>query len=916
MDESKKTQILDLVKDAAEAPVSQEPVIPRKGPSMPESVVRSQINSGKGSEVTPTVDAKCGIKLVRKVIRQGIENAAAETFLASFDNLPPETAYRGGDIEFTFDDHAYKDRLITRNPELKNALMRMEKEQVSLPLASIMESKPELFLAPVNEKSSQDKDKKPALRFNPMDLAADMRNIKKVLSESFTEFQRERYSHLNEEGITDQQARRMALSVFMQKIPSVAASSARFQVMLQGSEEERDLAAAAIMEAWSSAFADYRAAIDNDISGLTTEQLQKIADGYRTEAADQFKKASAETSKFLMDYQNDLGFVFLAAFCPPLFFIAVIPLLLPFAKAAYTGRKAYAEERKISGIHRKIDERIEIATAATVSRGVVSDWIECNLKGVAPEFMRQINESDGDGYLDKLTERHVRIRDMVGSLFKNNFEKTFTVGSGEHQKYEGECRQISHMLEQEFGTPLMDVISDSLSSYKKVLKTITKKLPDETVDGNVSNKEIPVSERILGLLNSLAEPDENNTHGTSLFDIYKGYTLEDFGAMHTGSQGEDSMYKGEASALSLDQLTEFVKYKAADDLNKFQNAGYTCFRDDGVTPEAVDIDMRLRSMVSYDTLLARRDSHQAHAGLDFLDAAFGFEHLPELKEKAFWGELEKTEEFKTISADIGKEGMDLFKRLVISCGMAESYDAQLTNIRKNGDEFYNLPGTAVVHCYYRDAAKDITDLTSRIGEKNLSLFSEACRKTAEKNTLSAKEQEDNYLIEKNKMEERYVAVKSDMVAQRAFLNNIKKQQGEESDEYKKATEELVKTEKLAEDIKNEMFTWRAENRDIYLANEIAARTAQKYIEQIRQGTYREVNENKDREFSRIYSIDSKNVGPLLTEGQDDKLKKHVLDNYMPLSLAGNETSLTAANEAMALININSGRGDSGWDTER
>jgi len=37
---------------------------------------------------------------------------------------------------------------------------------------------------------------------------------------------------------------------------------------------------------------------------------------------------------------------------------------------------------------------------------------------------------------------------------------------------------------------------------------------------------------------------------------------------------------------------------------------------------------------------------------------------------------------------------------------------------------------------------------------------------------------------------------------------------------------------------------------------------------------------------------------------------------MPLSLAGNETSLTAANEAMALININSGRGDSGWDTER
>ncbi len=339
MDESKKTQIPDPMKDAAEAPVSQEPVIPRKGPSMPESVVRSQINSGKGSEVTPTVDAKCGIKtLVRKVIRQGIENAAAETFLASFDNLPPETAYRGGDIEFTFDDHAYKDRLIKRNPELKNALMQMEKEQVPLPLASIMESNPELFLAPVNEKSSQDKDKKPAFRFNPMDLAADMRNIKKVLSESFTEFQRERYSHLNEEGITDQQARRMAISVFMQKIPSVAASSARLQVMLQGSEEERDLAAAMIMEAWSSAFADYRISIDDDISGLTTEQLQKIADGYRTEAADQFKKASAETSKFLMDYQNDLGFVFLAAL-PSAFLHCCDPTPFAICKSSLHGQE-------------------------------------------------------------------------------------------------------------------------------------------------------------------------------------------------------------------------------------------------------------------------------------------------------------------------------------------------------------------------------------------------------------------------------------------------------------------------------------------------------------------------------------------------------------------------------------------------
>jgi len=130
----------------------------------------------------------------------------------------------------------------------------------------------------------------------------------------------------------------MAISVFMQKIPSVAASSARLQVMLQGSEEERDLAAAMIMEAWSSAFADYRISIDDDISGLTTEQLQKIADGYRTEAADQFKKASAETSKFLMDYQNDLGFVFLAAL-PSAFLHCCDPTPFAICKSSLHGQE-------------------------------------------------------------------------------------------------------------------------------------------------------------------------------------------------------------------------------------------------------------------------------------------------------------------------------------------------------------------------------------------------------------------------------------------------------------------------------------------------------------------------------------------------------------------------------------------------
>jgi len=66
----------------------------------------------------------------------------------------------------------------------------------------------------------------------------------------------------------------------------------------------------------------------------------------------------------------------------------------------------------------------------------------------------------------------------------------------------------------------------------------------------------------------------------------------------------------------------------------------------------------------------------------------------------------------------------------------------------------------------------------------------------------------------------------------------------------------------------------------------------------------------------MYSIDSKNIGPMLKDGNEAELKKHVLENYIPLALAGNETSLVAANEAMALINVNSGRGDSGWDTER
>lgn len=921
MNETQKQQILELMVDAKEATKTENAVppdiaaeiqsitkdigmqIPPKQPGDKDTAGTKAASAHRepqthsddskpNQENNKEEDIKCDIKLVRRKIRQDALGSHSEAFLTSFDTLPPGTVYKGGDIEFTFDDYTYKKALTDKNKGLKKMLKQLEEEKCSLPLASVLEKNPEL-LSP-----------KQKLRFDSKALADDARKIKQILSDAFIEFQRERYAHLKEEGVDDLEARKMALSVFMQKMPLVAASSARLQVMLQGSDEEKAIASAVIMEAWSTAFAEYRTEIDKDIDELSTEQLQKIADGHMKESKEQFKNARKGAGDMLMDYHNDLGFVFLGAFCPPLFFLAVLPLVLPFITAAVTKNKAYAAERKISGIHRKIDERIEIATAATVSRGVVSDWIKCNTEGMAPEFMRQINSKESDGYLNKLTERHIRIRDMISALFKNNFEKQITIDSHEHTMFASECGKIGKMLEDEFKKPLVEITSDSVTSYKKILRTITESLPSEeqkAKEKKEGKRKRTVSENILEVVKSVA--DNKDMDGMSVFDIYKGHTLDDFGSLRDSSEeNKDKVYKGEASALSTDQLAAFVKYKSAYDLNDFfKNNNHSFLTEDKVTIDAVDLDMRLRSMMSYDTAMSRRNSHKPKSGLDFLDAAFGFEHSENLKDKTFWSELEKTSEFDSIRKNLGENSLDLLKRLVIASAMAESYNTQLGSIGDNGDDFFKLPGTAPLYKYYQDAAKELEEIKGELGDVNFSLFDSACSKITDKSIADARGYDSAKQAEYDQLHERYMALVGYYGQIKKSATEIKNKHGEDNTEYMKKKNELDEIQKLKVQAGKETKKFQSENHDIYLANEITARTIQMYIEQIRNGAYKKKSEEVDREFNTIGIKDSRAAEAYF---EDEKgLKEYILKNYTPLSLAGNETSLTAAQEAMALITV-------------
>lgn len=780
-----------------------------------------------------------GMKIVQLRKIKGTEKR--EAVLTDFDALTPKQVYRGGNIEFMFEDRDLKEKLKKGLLGGLKAKLTEDIRSGTLPLADFIES--------VDPKDRAGREYLKQFQFSPKEIADDLRNIKEKLADSFTSFQKQRYEILASPETDDETARREALSSLIRQIPEIASSHARLQVMLQGTDREREYAAAALMEAWANAMAQYRAEIDEEIAKLTPDQLEKIADEMNKTYDAQFHKAKNDLSNIISNYQNDLGYVFMAAFCPPMLILAAAPVLIPFAKAEITKFSADSKRRKSQEQYRQIDERIEIAASITSAKGVVEDWIESSLNGTLPSFLRDLAGGTGSEYFKEIDRKNEGVKEVISPLLRASFEKKFEAGSPEETMFRSECTKAAALiakLDKECSYK-----PERGSSYTDNLKKINREME--------LDPEAPPTAKILQLVHAMSagtiEADGKiiQSAETSLFDVYRAYSSGELGSSATP---ENDIDKGSACALGREDMREFIRAKIASEGTMAAAGGLrkedTVLKEINNRSDLLDLDMQLRCMVSYDTMLTTRDSHKPKAGLDYLDAAFGFGHREDLKDDTFWGRVEKNSHFSDIKRKTGDDALENLQRLMIAGAMAESYAAQLGNIR--GSKMEKTYGTYLLYEYYQTAIHEIEELRGKLGEDNLRIFSSICAE-----------------------------ISSDASRSAGRFDPV---------EYERA--DAISAGDAGE--------YRQKNLDIHLAAEVAAITSAKHVSEIMGGMYEIEGEEEIVKASRKGSFEfwkgyraaaESNKGEISLDDTD------VLRSFTALSLAANETSLRPGVEGLA-----------------
>lgn len=824
----------------------------------------------------------CAIKIAQLV--EDIETGAENIVFNDIDKLPPKHAYKGGNVEFMFEDKTFTDKLAVyiKEHDIKLKIPPTAKHG-SLIYADLMELK--------ENQATLD-----TLQFKGTEIANDLRNIKKGLSEAFVTFQRDRFSALNEPGTDDTEACRRSLLNLTQKIPEIAGNHARLQVMLQGTELERDIASAAIMETWSTAMAQYRADIDADIDKLKPEQLEKIAENLRKKAEDKLYKASHSVENLVSDYQNDLGLIFLGSFCGPLFIIAVLPFVLPYLFALNDQSKADVAIAKSVEQYKQIDQKIEIAAALTSSRKVVEDWIQYSVAGNLPSLTKQLSDPQSD-YMKNSHKRFCEIRDIITPLEKANFTKEFEAGSPEEQAFKAECFNAASLINSIKSEKIPVDMSEEI--YLKALHRIDNIAKITKGDKNdVFNKSNNISEKILALVNGVSkETSQTNILGTSLFDSYKSTAVNDFGSGGVNIDPE----KGDNSSLTRKQMRMYIENKIKlniPDLSKnnkeLDGMMQNKILNDKISNNAVDIDMALRCMVSHDTTLTRRNPDSPKSGLDFLDAAFGFEHSTELAKDTFWGQLKEY--------NYSPEDIESFKRLLIASAMAESYKSQYIAIANNGIE--NTYGAYHVFDYYTLAVNDIEEMKEKLGENKIKDFADISEKiSSESATKPDYNKEEHSRLE---MEYKIAKQQSQLYKQEVdAFGNEKDIPADKTKEYETKFNEWKLREKEEERTKIDAGVYMAKHLGVHQATEITAITASKYAQiALDKNSYAldNIDIDKDTIRRRAYGalknfFNPSNINKTLesmkaVEGTGNEgMPPSMVNEFTALSLAGNQSLL-------------------------
>lgn len=527
----------------------------------------------------------------------------------------------------------------------------------------------------------------PRLFESPEQLYDDARTMCKQLSGAFFKFKQRTFrGMLGDETIHDAQMAalsEMCADISDSLIPEI---QTKLTAMMQsGNDQDRLIAQAVLVEVWTEAAAEFRAAFDAEIQKLSPDDLNKLADKRHDQAITGIDSAKKYTYEIFRDYNNALGMVFMASFCTPLAVIAMLPALLDIL---FAGINKYGEidaRRSVDDVARqrarKIDERSLMMAHIDASELLLERYLECAKNGDVNSFLTNVQsvlnfndqletqyKYDKDKSPTKKTINNLRnFNSYIASLYNaynsfaaENFEREVEAGTKDYglliAKFNTYSRAKDAATEQFRRQIFSDPDRNAGAKQTDIAGTPAPEMPknlaaQERRGAGRKQKPAGLGERLggfsggaAGAMLTLLEDRENSEWFLHTYSTYNSRDMLDArlrgcgcgnvsgpGRSRTAAEAEKTDRKGSRGENAMLSQSAMVSYLVADYQAQTSGAG-----------AALPAEKRLD--VLFKLLAPANGSGEIKYGMDFFREAFGANR--EILWRQVWDGVKKEEGYE------------------------------------------------------------------------------------------------------------------------------------------------------------------------------------------------------------------------------------------------------------------------------
>lgn len=550
-----------------------------------------------------------------------------DLILTPLSRMSTGTAYRGGEIEFTYAIDKLMGDFGSSTDEAKKQIFALYLRNQALgdttPATTALKS----YLASEHPKETINTRIFP----NTDTIFTEAETLKNELKNLFVAYKKDYYAGLAIPDVDGHEAARRAFEKMVENMGETIDCHTKFALLLQGNETEKLVAQVILTEAWTNASAEYRVELDEEIKKLSPEQLRKIGQARQEILEKDLQQGREYLQKMVLEEQNLMSLVFMATFCPPLFFFTCIPTFISFSFAAYDQIRLGMLKPREEQFYTKLDERIDVMSAINVTDALVTSFIDLNSREHGNLYLNAVNSmihpaaaqdtgKTPPSLLDLKEQLHRQLTTVeevvdkngnsktVGLEMRNYYEKLMEMGSDESNIFVANLMKVHKEIQDQ-----KDLLCKGIEEQEKKLEDILNTKPDVTdwlkekaEAAGADIKADSMSETVQKLMR----------HNNWFIDAYMPHSIEELRGQTINNSADysNNAMRGVFTGASSKILDNYYK----DILN--QNP------EEGLTNTQHSLDMKSRLMMAFGQY------HDAEAGseklgLGYIKSAFMSDYL-------------------------------------------------------------------------------------------------------------------------------------------------------------------------------------------------------------------------------------------------------------------------------------------------